>query len=100
MYQTTKDVVSDAEIERVHANANFGGGRTKRQIVDEGLLQYAFGYSSGYTMKCILEEHGLIRKTRGYHSSPTKKGTTYLRAMFNGVSLGEIVDMQRGSTND
>lgn len=77
------DIVSDADIERVHAHANFGD-RDKRSVVDEGILQYAFGYSTGHTLLCILVEHGLIRKPKpgSYHSAPTMKGLRYLRAVY------------------
>jgi len=78
-------IVTDADIERVHANANFGD-MSKRDVIDAGVLKAAFGYSDGHTSHCILEEHGLIRRNRPRTSYPslTKKGQRYLRAIFAG----------------
>lgn len=84
------DIVSDAEVERVHANANFGS-MSKREVVDEGLLKYAFGYTSGSTQLAILKEHRLLRKGSGYEAVLSKKGYAYLRAMFAGVPLTKIM---------
>lgn len=83
MSESAADIISDAEIYRVHADANFGS-MGKRQVVNEGVLKYAFGYSSGRTQMCILLEHGLIRKPAPGHwqSALTKKGQRYLRAVF------------------
>jgi hypothetical protein len=85
MTELPSDIISDAEIERVHGYANFGGIK-KRTVVDEGVLKYAFGYSGGSTQLSILLEHGLIRKPRSMHydSDLTKKGKRYLRAVFGG----------------
>lgn len=84
------DIVSDAAIERVHGNANFGPDFSKRRVVNEGVLNYAFGYTTGYTMMTILREHGLITKPQGYKASLTEKGKEYLRGMFQGVPLAQI----------
>lgn len=75
-------IIPDAEIGRVHCG-NFGD-MTSRQVVDEGVLKYAFGYSSGYTQLTILMEHGLVRKPRPghYYTVLTKKGQRYLRAVY------------------
>jgi hypothetical protein len=81
--KTPTAIISDAEIERVHGNANFGS-LSKRGVINEGVLKAAFGYSAGHTMQCILEEHGLIRKTRPktYAMTLTKKGGEYLRSVY------------------
>lgn len=78
-------IIPDAEIERVHANANFGS-MSKRGVINEGVLKYAFGYTGGHTQLCILIEHGLIRKPSPgrYDSTLTKKGLRYLRAIYSG----------------
>ena len=73
-----EDIISDEEIERVHANANFGS-MGKRQVVNQGVLKCASGYSQGYTSKQIIREHGLV--TKDYRL--TKKGKRYLWAAFN-----------------
>lgn len=59
MHRTPTEIIPDANVERVHANANFGD-RGKRQVINEGVLNTAFGYASGHTMLTILREHRLI----------------------------------------
>lgn len=73
------DIVSDEEIERVHANANFGGDLTKREVVRLGVLKCASGYHQGFTSRSICIEHGLITP-KSYVL--TKKGKEYLWAAF------------------
>jgi len=91
------EIISDEEIERVHANANFGD-MTKRQVVNEGVLSYSMGYTTGHTMMTILREHGLITKPCGYKASLTEKGKEYLRAMFYGVPLRSIAALSRANS--
>ena len=88
-------IISDDEVIRVHANANFGD-MTPRDVVDEGVLKYAFGYASGYTQMTILLEHGLIYKPNSgsYHSSLTKKGFRYLRSLFNGDQIDILLNLR------
>lgn len=88
MQNDARDIIPDDEIERVHANANFGG-MSKREVVNEGILKYAFGYSSGHTQLTILLEHGLLKKPRPgrYSTALTKKGLRYLRAVYVAKSL-------------
>jgi hypothetical protein len=86
--KTCTDIVSDAEVERVHANANFGP-ISKRDVVDEGVLHYAFGYGTGHTMMQILQEHGLLSRARAKREL-TNKGYEYLRVMFQNVPLQRI----------
>lgn len=90
--QTTSEVISDEEIERVHANANFGI-MTKRDVVDDGVLKYAFGYSTGHTQMTILREHGLLRALRpgSYRADLSAKGKKYLRAMFRGTDYRNLL---------
>lgn len=80
---TCEELISDEEITRVHANANFGSSLTKRMIVKQALLKCACGYHNGSTAQSIIAEHGLIRGTyrRGYHSL-TPLGRKYLWAAF------------------
>ena len=92
--KSCRDIISDAEIKRIHGNANFGD-EPKRRTVDMGVFRYAFGYSTGYTQLCILLEHGLIRKPKPgkYGSTLTKKGFQYLRAMRGDAPLSQILDL-------
>lgn len=94
MVTTTKALVSDEEIERVHANANFGS-MSKRRVVDEGVLKYAMGYSGGATQLSILLEHGLVRRPKPcrYGSVLTVKGQRYLRAMYGLTTIDDILNL-------
>lgn len=77
----TQRLIPDEEIDRVHANANFGG-MSKRSVVDDGVLKYAFGYSTGSTQRAILLEHGLIRVRDPMKDGElTAKGRHYMRAL-------------------
>lgn len=96
-----EDIISDEEIQRVHANANFGYV-SKREVVDKGLLKYAFGYSTGHTLYQILHEHGLIHKLRphSYRSNLTKKGHEYLRALTGGIDLDRLLRLFEATRNE
>lgn len=85
MSETTKEIISNAEIERVHANANFGD-MTKRDVVDDTVTKAAFGYHTGYTAGQIAHEHGLVRVPRAGGLVLTQKGYRYLHAMYGGKS--------------
>lgn len=74
---SVQDIISDQEIERVHANANFGD-MEKRDVVNLGVLKCASGYHQGFTSRRIVTEHGLI--TSDYELTP--KGKMYLWGAF------------------
>jgi len=76
-----QDIISDDEIIRVHANANFGDYEP-RYIVNYGLLKCASGYYQGSTSRAILTDHNLIDK----HYKLTAKGRMYLWEAFRGGS--------------
>jgi hypothetical protein len=83
MIETSKDVISDEEIQRRHCGSF--GPTLPRQVVDEGVFSAALGYSSGSTVQYILEQHGLIGIPRFPHDGPydlTKKGRRYFRSLF------------------
>ena len=73
-----EEIITDEEIEKVHANANFGGYK-KRDVVNLGVLKVASGYYQGSTSKHIITEHGLIDDDYNL----TVKGKTYLWAVFS-----------------
>ena len=77
-----KTIIPDSEIERVHANANFGD-TPKRDVVNFALLKCACGYHNGHTAQQIIAERGLIRdrNSRGT-TALTAKGRKYLWAAF------------------
>lgn len=71
------EIITDAQLERVHRNADFGD-MTMREVVNQGVLKAALGYYQGSTSKRICEEHGLIDK----NYKLTKKGKEYLCVVF------------------
>lgn len=77
------ELISDAEITRVHGYANFGD-MTPRDVIRDGVVKYAMGYTGGHTQLSILIEHALIHKPKpgSYQSTLTKKGRAYLRAIM------------------
>ncbi len=74
----TKEIISDEEIDRVHAYSNFGDSLTKRDVVALGLLKAASGYYQGHTSTQIITEHKLIDADYKL----TAKGRTYLWEAF------------------
>lgn len=77
------ELISDAEVARVHGYANFGD-MTPRDVIRDGVVKYAMGYTGGHTQLSILIEHALIHKPKpgSYQSTLTKKGRAYLRAIM------------------
>lgn len=80
---TPEEIITDEEITRVHANANFGT-MTPRDVVNDGVRKYAVGYTGGSTQVAILREHGLITKPlgNGYRAGLTEKGKRYARSIY------------------
>ena len=95
----TIDIVSDAEVKRIHGAANCGPDISMRRVVDEGVLAYAFGFSAGHTTMLILREHGLLKKPRpgSRYQSLTRKGYRYLHAMKGLTPLDAIHAVMEGS---
>lgn len=56
------EIISDQEIDRVHANSNFADTK-KRNIVRDNVLKVACGLHIGYIAQSIIYEHGLIETT-------------------------------------
>ncbi len=77
MIKDERKIISDDEIESVHANANFGS-TSKRDVVRFAVLKCASGYHQGYTSNQIATEHGLI----DFEYKLTEKGRMYLWAAF------------------
>lgn len=77
MSDKPEDIISDEEIERVHANANFGS-MSKRDVVNQGVLKCASGYYQGSTSTQIITDHGLVDSKYRL----TKKGKRYLWVAF------------------
>lgn len=85
---TPESIITDEEVERVHANANFGT-MTKRDVVAFALLKAACGYHSGGTARSIIIEHGLTSNPSNPMNVPTlrKKGREYLWACFGSTDI-------------
>jgi hypothetical protein len=78
------EIVTDADIEKVWDNADFGS-MSKRDVIRFGLLKAASGYHQGHTSMQIITELGLV--TYANHNI-TKKGREYLwEAFSNGTKL-------------
>ncbi len=77
------NIISDEDIIRVHGFASFGT-MSPREVVDEGVLKYAMGFTGGWTQVSILLEHGLIQRPKpmSYKSRLTQKGFAYARALW------------------
>ena len=72
-----QEIISDEEIELVHANANFGD-TPKRDVVKYALLKAACGYHSGSFATAIIKEHRIVNRDL----EVTAKGRLYLWAAF------------------
>lgn len=77
-------IISDDEIARVHAHANFGS-MSPREVVNEGVRKTAVGYHCGSTQLHILRDHGLVTKPSPGSSDCdlTKKGKNYARVLYH-----------------
>ncbi len=76
-----QEIITDAEIDRVHARANFGS-MSNRDVVNEGVLNVSKGYHCGYTQQCIIIEHGLAWPLKMMSPKTLKpKGERYLAAL-------------------
>lgn len=78
MKKTPQEIITDKEVEKVHAYAEFGK-MSKREVVNQAVLKCASGYYQGHTSQQIILEHKLI--TPKYKL--TKKGKEYLWAVFS-----------------
>lgn len=78
--RSVDQIIDDDKIIRVHANSNFGS-TSPRDVVNDGVVKCAVGYGCGSTQIKILQEHGLVYKTRSYSPGLTKKGKEYARAL-------------------
>ena len=76
-----EDLITDAAIDLVFGNAEFGSSHTKREIVNNSLLKCAAGYCTGHTAKCILQELGLVNPNKW---ELTKIGQEYLFVSYSG----------------
>lgn len=91
--KTVEQIISDKDMHFV--GGTFGVGTLPpRQVLAEGVLKYAMGYSTGYTVMDILRTHKLI--TAGDRSGRrvlTVKGQEYLRAAWDFRLIVSIPDM-------
>lgn len=71
-----KTNISDDEIEKAFAGANFGD-RDHRKLLEQGVLKKLGGYRSGATLTGIMIDLGLISKI-----NVLKKGRMFLMDSF------------------
>ena len=92
MTPTTRELISDEEIDAHHFGSFGGHGEmhceVRREILEEGLLKALMGYHSGSTVTTILHRHKLITQRGG---RPTAKGLNYLRSMWGSRGIRETV---------
>ena len=86
-----EEMITDGELVAAAGNANFGS-RPLREVIDAAVLQTAAGFSTGHTVRCMMEDLGLVSKplpTRPRSPSPPlrKKGKRYLWACYGGQSF-------------
>ena len=77
---TPKELITDEDIERVHAHANFGDPR-KRDVVDGALLKAVCKMHNGSTANNILAAHGLVKLAYRRRPKLTDLGRKYLYAI-------------------
>lgn len=87
---TPSEIITDEEI-NAHHFGRFGANADPREIVNEGVLKAAFGYSSGSTVCTILRRHALT--TNGH--ALTRKGKNYLQAVFSDVPLAHVLGLTK-----
>lgn len=87
------ELLSEEDVIKVHAYANFGH-QSPRNVVDEGVLKTALGYHHGSTARAILLEHGLMRET-GDRARPglTAAGARYLNVLFPRQAVERLADL-------
>lgn len=71
------EIVSDRELEKAFANANFGS-MAHRDVLRYAVLKCACGYYQGFTSKTIATELGLIT----WKGNVTAKGRKYMWDAF------------------
>lgn len=76
-YTSREKVVTEADLDKVWGNANFGSS-SRMDVIKYGLLKVASGYYQGHTSATILRELGLI--TESYNL--TTKGRYNLYKFF------------------
>jgi hypothetical protein len=77
------EIITNDEIFRVHGHADFGD-MLPREVVNDGVVKCAFGFSCGATQLYILKEHGLVTKPSDYlcPARLTEKGKRYGRSIY------------------
>lgn len=74
---TEQDIITDAQIQEVWGNADFGQF-SQREIIAKTLLKCACGYTSGKIARYIVEDLGLV--TADWKLS--QRGEAYLYAAY------------------
>lgn len=79
-----KDIITDFEIEVIHANAQFGD-QCKRDVVNEAIMQAACHLHNGHTAQMIITEHGLVEHSTSSRPPLTDKGRKYINALCKSI---------------
>lgn len=78
--ETVEQIITDEQMDAAWGSANFGI-TPKREVLRNALLKCASGYYTGYTAKRILEELGLVHRSKWQLS---KLGKQYLFEAYSG----------------
>ncbi len=73
------------DIRRAAGHARFGDGTDAAEVVLDGLVSVACGFSPGYTVRCILMDLKLVGWRQG--KTLTKRGRMVLHDLLRGVYL-------------
>lgn len=79
-------LISGEQIEEVSGTSNFGE-TPKRSALNSAVLQTACGLTTGFTVRCMMEDLGLVPQPRAGRPRAavprlTKKGKQYLWACY------------------
>lgn len=91
MRKTPEEIITDGDLQAAAGNANFGSA-SLREVIKAAVLQTAAGFTTGYTVRCMMEDLGLVttpRRGRPRCAVPTlrKKGKRYLWVCYRGQSF-------------
>jgi transcriptional regulator with XRE-family HTH domain len=78
MSEKIEQIITDEQLNKAWGNANFGS-IPKREVLRNTLLKCASGFLTGHTAKCIVEELGLVHRSKWQLSSLGKR---YLFAAY------------------
>ena len=72
-------IITDSEIDSLFKNSSFSTAFTPRQRIENAILERACGFSTGYTLECIMVNLGLLTKVS---HNLTQRGRYYLWTVY------------------